>query len=114
MCCIHCGAKLPEGTNFCIKCGAPVEKVESDGSEKKPAVVNQVDNSIDQMGEQIGQIINDDRLIYDGTALGMLVRALVVILTLVIPFAFLASPWAYCWLWRYQYSHTHVDHSSAE
>ncbi|KRK22641.1 hypothetical protein FD23_GL001135 [Lactobacillus delbrueckii subsp. delbrueckii DSM 20074 = JCM 1012] len=76
--------------------------------------MNQVDNSIDQMGEQIGQIINDDRLIYDGTALGMLVRALVVILTLVIPFAFLASPWAYCWLWRYQYSHTHVDHSSAE
>ncbi|MPW12098.1 zinc-ribbon domain-containing protein [Lactobacillus delbrueckii] len=38
MCCIHCGAKLPEGTNFCIKCGAPVEKVESDGSEKKPSV----------------------------------------------------------------------------
>ncbi|WP_396592164.1 hypothetical protein ACIA39_05665 [Lactobacillus delbrueckii subsp. bulgaricus] len=60
------------------------------------------------------QLINNDRLIYDGTALGMLVRALVVILTLVIPFAFLASPWAYCWLWRYQYSHTHVDHSSAE
>lgn len=48
MCCIHCGAKLPEGTNFCIKCGAPVEKVESDGSEKKPTVVNQVDNSIGQ------------------------------------------------------------------
>ena len=60
------------------------------------------------------QLINNDRLIYDGTALGMLVRALVVILTLVIPFAVLASPWAYCWLWRYQYSHTHVDHSSAE
>ncbi|MGZ1408544.1 DUF6693 family protein [Lactobacillus delbrueckii subsp. bulgaricus] len=40
------------------------------------------------------QLINNDRLIYDGTALGMLVRALVVI----IPFAFLASPWAYCWL----------------
>lgn len=59
MCCIHCGAKLPEGTNFCIKCGAPVEKVESDGSEKKPTVVNQVDNSIDQMGEQIGQGIDD-------------------------------------------------------
>ncbi|MGZ1216937.1 zinc-ribbon domain-containing protein [Lactobacillus delbrueckii subsp. bulgaricus] len=38
MCCIHCRAKLPEGTNFCIKCGAPVEKVESDGSEKKPSV----------------------------------------------------------------------------
>lgn len=29
------------------------------------------------------QLINNDRLIYDGTALGMLVRALVVILTLV-------------------------------
>lgn len=42
------------------------------------------------------QLINNDRLIYDGTALGMLVRALVVILTLVISFAFLASPWAYC------------------
>lgn len=43
MCCcgakLHEGrAKLPEGTNFCIKCGAPVEKVESDGSEKKPSV----------------------------------------------------------------------------
>lgn len=56
------------------------------------------------------QLINNDRLIYDGTALGMLVRALVVILTLVIPFAFLASPWAYCWLPIL----THVDHSSAE
>lgn len=41
-------------------------------------------------------------------------RALVVILTLVIPFAFLASPWLCCWLWRYQYAHTHVDHSFAE
>lgn len=59
MYCIHCGTKLPEGANFCIKCGAPVEKVESEASEKKPALINQVDNSIDQMGEQIGQGIDD-------------------------------------------------------
>ncbi|GHV97060.1 hypothetical protein lacNasYZ03_03910 [Lactobacillus nasalidis] len=60
------------------------------------------------------QLINNDRLTYDGTALGMFWRALVLAIVLAIPFGFLASPWAFCWLWRYQYAHTHVDHSPKE
>ncbi|MFR0586584.1 DUF898 family protein [Lactobacillus porci] len=59
------------------------------------------------------QVINNDRLYYDGTALGMFFRAFVGSILSVITFG-IFTPWANCWLWRYQYSHTHVDHDAAK
>lgn len=59
------------------------------------------------------QVINNDRLYYDGTALGMFFRAIAAIILSVITFG-IFMPWARCWLWRYQYSHTHVDHDAAK